>query len=239
MTNEELVYLYQNGDKQALETLIEQNKGIIYRLTNKFYVGGINSVDREDLQQEGTIGLITAAQKYNFDIEHPCKFITYAVYWVYQKMNRYIAFRNTNDEISLNTPMGDDGDTELMDFIEGMDYSFENAEEKIYRVQLQKELETTMREYLTLREREIVELYYGWDNNKCLTYEEIGGLFAVTKERVRQIEDKSLRKLRYSKWGRLKFKEIYTEKKKQTMYSIPGTVESISFAERYLCDEVI
>lgn len=238
MTNEELVYLYQNGDKQALETLIEQNKGIIYRLANKFYVGGINSIDREDLEQEGTIGLITAAQKYNFDIEHPCKFITYAVYWIYQKMNRYIVFRNTNDEISLNTPMGDDGDSELIDFIEDVDYSFENAEEKIYRLQLREELQPVMNEYLTLKEREIVELYYGWDN-KCMTYEDIGDLFAVTKERIRRIEDKSLRKLRYSKWGRLKFKEIYAEKKKRTMYSIPGTIESISFAERYLCDEVI
>lgn len=50
MTNEELVF-YQQGDKQALDSLIEQNKGIIYKLVNRFYVEKTNSIDIDDLEQ--------------------------------------------------------------------------------------------------------------------------------------------------------------------------------------------
>lgn len=130
--------------------------------------------------------------------------------------------------------MSDDGDTELVDYIKYIDYSFENVEEKIYRLQLRKELESVMNEYLTLKEREIIKLHFGWDNNKPMSLEEIGEIFKVTRERIRQLKDRSFRRLRYSKWGRLKAVEIYKYKKNQTMYSIPGTIESISFAERYL-----
>lgn len=52
-------------------------------------------------------------------------------------------------------------------------------------------------------------------------------------------EDKTLQKIRYSKRARLKAKEIYVQKKRESFHSIPGTVESISFAQGYLCDEMI
>src|SRR3712207_7622501 len=93
MTNEELVYLYQQGDKQVLDSLIEQNKGIVYKLVNKFYVEGTNSIDKEDLEQEGIIGLIIAAGKYDLNNPKKAKFITYAIHWIYSKINRYIKQR--------------------------------------------------------------------------------------------------------------------------------------------------
>lgn len=236
MTNEELVYLYQNGDKQALEAILEKNKGIVNKLCNKFYLDGINSVDREDLEQEGYIGLITAADRYDFKNDKKAQFITYAIHWIYQRMNNYIIKRDTNKETSLNTPTGEDGKTELIDYIEGVDYSFENIEDRIYHKQLRQELEEVMDNYTTLKEREILKLHYGWDSNKCMTLEEIGDIFQVSGERIRQLKTASFRKIRNSPWGMVKAREVFIEKKRKLFYSIPGTIENMNFAERYLKD---
>ncbi|MFL0198343.1 sigma-70 family RNA polymerase sigma factor [Clostridium sp. WILCCON 0269] len=198
MTNEELVELYQNGNEHALNELVELNKGLVYKLANRFYTGKTNSIDKEDLEQEGFIGLIAAADKYKFDIERPCKFSTYAVYWIYQKINGFIKTKNTNEETSLNIPASGDEDIELMDCIEGVDYSFENVEEKIYNQQLHKELEETMNKYNTLREREILKLRYGWDNCKCMTCQQLGEMHNVTKVTINNIERTALEKMRKS-----------------------------------------
>jgi RNA polymerase sigma factor (sigma-70 family) len=82
-SNEELVYLLQQRDKQALKMLLDQNKGIVNKLVNKFYTEKTNSIDREDLMQEGFIGLILAANKY--DNPNKAQFITYAVFWINEK----------------------------------------------------------------------------------------------------------------------------------------------------------
>lgn len=234
VTNEELVQIYQDGNKQALNELIEKNTGMVYKLVNKFYVEGTNSIDREDLEQEGFIGLMIAADRYRSDNEHPCKFITYAAYWIYQKIHRFMKQKNTNDEMSLNTPEGDGNNKELMDYIEGVDYSFENVEERIYMQQLHAELDQVMNEKLTLRQREIIWLHYGWDNNKCMTHQAIADIFNVTRQRIYQLETHACIKIRNTSWARNKAIGLYVQKKEKAAYSISGTVESISFAERYL-----
>ncbi|MFL0197987.1 sigma-70 family RNA polymerase sigma factor [Clostridium sp. WILCCON 0269] len=180
MTNEELVELYQSGDEQALNELMEKNTGMVRKLANKFYTEKTNSIDIEDLQQEGFIGLITAARKYDFDNAKRAKFITYAVYWIHQKMNMFIKSKNTNDEISINVPVGETKDTEFGDSIKDENNLYENVEDKIYNLQLRKELEEVMVNYNTLNEREILKLRYGWDNNKCMSCEEVGEIFNVT-----------------------------------------------------------
>lgn len=153
MTNEELVHLYQNGDGQALSKLIEQNTGIVYKLVNKFYIEGTNSIDKEDLEQEGFIGLIIAANKYDFNNPKKANFITYAIHWIYSKISRFINQKNTNEETSLNIPIGEDEENELLDTIKDIDYSYENVEEKIYIQQLRQELEELMLQHNTLRQR--------------------------------------------------------------------------------------
>lgn len=238
MTNEELVELYQNGDKQALNELVKKNTGIVYRLVNKFYIGATNSIDREDLEQEGFLGLIAAADKYKLDMENKAQFITYAVYWIYHKINRFINQKNTNEEISLNTPTSEDGDKELMDYVEGVDYSFENVEEKLYLQQLRQELDRVMNEKLPLKEREILKLHYGWDNNKCLTLQEIGEIFGVTRQRVQGIENKAFLKIRYTPWGRLKAMEISAFKRKARRYKFSSIDDDIDFARKYLEVEI-
>jgi RNA polymerase primary sigma factor/RNA polymerase sporulation-specific sigma factor len=211
MTNEELVQLYQAGDKKALNTLIEQNLGIVYKLTNKFNLSGSNSIDYDDLIQEGSMGLMIAADKYRFDMDKPCKFITYAVYWVYQKINMFVRSKNTNEETSLNIPTGEGG-KEIIEYIEGVDYGFENIEEKLYIQQLRHDLEDLMIKCNTLMEREILQFKCGWNNGSCMTYAEIGEVLGITGGRSLQIECKAMRKIRRDPMGKKLAQEYYGNK---------------------------
>lgn len=201
MTNEELVRLYQGGDRRALDKLIEQNKGIVFKIANKFYTEGTSSIDKEDLEQEGFIGLMIAVDKYKLDRENKAQFITYAVNWIYQKIHRYVTQKNTNDETSLDIPLNEDGDMKLQDTLQDTDYGFENIEEQLYLKQLRTDLEGAMERYNTLKEREILKLRYGW-NTKIMTLEELGEIYKVAGNRVRDIQQGALRKLRNSTWLR-------------------------------------
>ena len=215
--NEELVLRYQKGERNALDKLIENNRGIIYKMANKFYTQNSNVIDKEDLIQEGVIGLIIAAKKYDFNNPNKANFITYSVHWIYQKIYRFVVGSSSkeignnklnNSCTSLNTPIGEDGETELEEFIEGKDYSFENKEEQIYLEQLRQELEKAMMEYNSLREREVLKLRYGWDKQKIMTFEEIGTIFSLDKSIIKNTHDRSLRKLRNSRWVRTNCREF-------------------------------
>jgi RNA polymerase primary sigma factor/RNA polymerase sporulation-specific sigma factor len=228
MTNEELVYLYQNGDRKALAELTEKNKGIVNKLANKFYTERTSSIDKEDLEQEGYIGLMLAADKYDLNNPTKAKFITYATHWIYSKMNRFIRTKNTNEETSLNTPIGEESEDERMDFIEYIDNGYENIEEKLYLQELREDLEKAMLEVTTLQEREVLKLHYGWDCKVCtLTY--IGGILDVSSERVRQIENRALRKIRTTKWARNRI----NERTKGYMANRYNDIESWIISEDY------
>lgn len=86
MTNEQLVQRIQMGIdvKVDLEQLWQQNKGYIYAMAGRY---GFNSEDREDMAQEGYLGLCEAVKSYDASID--CSFITYAGYWIRHKMRRY------------------------------------------------------------------------------------------------------------------------------------------------------
>ncbi|MFA9398042.1 MAG: sigma-70 family RNA polymerase sigma factor [Clostridiaceae bacterium] len=234
MTNEELVYNYQNGDNQVLEEIIKNNTGIVYKIANKYYLDRSNSLDKEDLIQEGFIGLMLAAKKYDFNYENKSQFITYAVFWINSKINRYVRQYNTNYETSINITTSEDKKMELIDCIQDIDNSLENVEDKIYNMQLRKDLEKAMLEANTLQEREILKFRYGWDSNKEMKFQEIGDIFNITQSRAKQIEERSLRKIRDSKWGRIKAIEIHGNKKESNIYNIPGTIVNLNFAEKYL-----
>lgn len=209
MSNEELVQLYQDGDNKALEELIVSNERIIYKIANKY--NGINrELELEDLYQNGVLGLITAAKKYDFNNEKKAKFITYAVYYINRYINNSVNGWGTreasnnkfyNSCISLNIPTGEEGETrELGEFIEDIDYGFENIEEKLFLKNLKKELEEVMQTYNTLEQREILKLKYGW-NTIPMALNDIGDILGITSNKVRSIESLALRKLRHSSWA--------------------------------------
>lgn len=216
MSNEELVQLYQNGDNKALDELIENNTGMIKKIANKY--NGINrELEFDDLFQNGVLGLMAAAKKYKFDIEKKAKFITYAVFYIDRYMYRSVNGCSSKDIgnnklynscTSLNIPIGEEGETrELEDFIEYIDYGFENIEEKLFIANLRKELEVLMQTHNTLEQREILKLKYGW-NSKPMTLNEIAEILNITGNKARLKESAALRKLRNSMWAKKNIKEF-------------------------------
>ena len=104
--------------------------------------------------------------------------------------------RTAQDPVSLETPIGEEEDSHLGDFIEDTSAAqpAEKAEQSMVKEQLMQVLST-----LTPREEKVIRMRYGLDDNRQRTLEEVGQAFGVTRERIRQIEAKALRKLRHPK----------------------------------------
>ena len=108
----------------------------------------------------------------------------------------------SRDPVSLDTPIGEEDDSHLGDFIED-DSALSPADSAAFSM-LREELATAL-ESLTDRERQVVKLRFGLEDGRARTLEEVGKEFNVTRERIRQIEAKALRKLRHpSRSKRLK-----------------------------------
>ena len=100
----------------------------------------------------------------------------------------------SRDPVSLDTPIGEEDDSHLGDFIED-DSALSPADSAAFSM-LREELSTAL-ESLTDRERQVVQLRFGLIDGRARTLEEVGKEFNVTRERIRQIEEKALRKLRH------------------------------------------
>lgn len=119
------------------------------------------------------------------------------------KVNEII--RISQDPLSLESPVGEEDESKIGDFLEdeSMKSPTENATQDILRLQLLQVIET-----LTPREQKVIRLRYGLDDNHPRTLEEVGKEFNVTRERIRQIEAKALRKLRQPNRSK-KLKDFY------------------------------
>jgi RNA polymerase primary sigma factor len=98
------------------------------------------------------------------------------------------------DPVSLESPVGDEDESKIGDFVKDDSYKTptESAEHDILRAQLLSVIET-----LTPREQKVIRLRHGLDDNHPRTLEEVGREFNVTRERIRQIEAKAIKKLRH------------------------------------------
>ena len=108
--------------------------------------------------------------------------------------------RTAQDPVSLATPVGEEADSTLADFIP--DPHALDADDAAASGMLRQQIATAL-DQLTERERKVLELRYGLSDGQPRTLEEVGKAFGVTRERVRQIEVKALRKLRHPRLGKL------------------------------------
>lgn len=245
----ELARRIKQGDQWALEKLTRANLRFVVSVSKQYQNQGLTL---PDLINEGNLGLIKAAQK--FDETRGFKFISYAVWWIRQsilqalaeqarivrlplnqvgslnKINKAFskleqeyerapsaeelaeALEVTEDKIkesmsvagrhvSMDAPLSssEDGGT-LMDVMANQDSP--KADNDLMAESLQREIERSL-STLTDKEREIIRLFFGIGMNHGLTLEEIGSKFNLTRERVRQIKEKAIRRLRHTSRNKL------------------------------------
>ncbi len=236
----EYTALVEDG-QAAKDQLIRANLRLVVSIAGHYNGRGMLYLD---LIQEGNMGLIKAADK--FDYSKGFKFSTYATWWIRQSITRALAdqartiripvhmvetinrlirtsrqlmqeygrepttaeiaqamhlsearvqeiIKIAQDPVSLETPIGEEEDSHLGDFIadETTPAPADVAFYTLQREQLMEVLDT-----LTEREKKVLILRYGLDGGRSYTLEEVGEKFHVTRERIRQIEAKALRKLR-------------------------------------------
>ncbi len=233
MSNEELVKLYQEGNKQAFNSLIEQNRGIIRKIANKFYEPG-NIYDLDDLIQAGNIGIFKAAKNYKLDASK-AKFTTYAFSIIRGEIVDCITGEHDKEKnntkfyksmASLNTPLKIEETTELLEIIDSHDTDIENVEHKLYLEKLREDLETLMRENTTKKETNILKFHYGWDCKRC-TFSEIADMLKISDSTAQAIESAALKKMRSDKWVLNEYKKYYVFKR-QNYRTVEEKIDFIS-----------
>jgi RNA polymerase primary sigma factor len=238
----ELARRIRKDEQEALDKLVRSNLRFVVSVAKKYQNQGVSL---SDLINEGNLGLIRAAHK--FDETKGIKFISYAVWWIRQAILQALAEQSrivrvplnragtlhrigkraaallqelgreathaeiahgmdiTEEEVaktmsisqatlSLDAPMAPGEDNKLLDYLP--DTVNPTPDEQIFVKALTESIEEAL-SHLKERESKILRLYFGLDGNEPMTLEEIGALLGITRERVRQIKEKALSRLRH------------------------------------------
>jgi RNA polymerase primary sigma factor len=200
-----------DGDQAALTRLVEANLLFVVSYAKRYRGLGVSFLD---LIHEGNLGLLEAARR--FDPSRNVKFITYAVWWVREAMTHVLAdqtrafsfppklfsalyrVHGASPDVSLSDPVmsgGGDGPSRELGDLLAQDGTL-LVEEMIHEADL-KELAAALGD-LDDKEREIVRLRFGLEDEEPRTLQEIGDRLHLSRERVRQIESRAKEKLRRS-----------------------------------------
>jgi len=198
--------IQQHQDEDALSRLVEANLRFVVAYAKRYRGHGVSFLD---LIHEGNLGLIEAARR--FDPTRNVKFITYAVWWIRESMmhvlseqTRAVSFPpklfatlgHGCDDVSLSEPLAGDG-TEGPALEDVLPLEQAPIEDEIMRQSDAHELSEALRD-LNGKEREVVRLRYGLEDDEPRTLQEIGDQLHLSRERVRQIEAVAKAKLRRS-----------------------------------------
>lgn len=195
----ELISLAKNGDIDARNAIVTANLRFVWQIASRYKGKG---VDMEDLVSEGNLGLLHAVEK--FDLSKDAKLTTYAVWWIKYYITEFIEKRqesivNERDDELLNTKSNSQECTDEEDenvtlgetVMSSEAYDEINEREKSY-----KDIVNKILPVLNDRERVIVASYYGIGDKETKNLEDISKVFKISKERVRQIKEAAMRKLR-------------------------------------------
>ncbi len=197
----ELILKAKEGDLKAQNEILTANLRFVFNVASRYKGKGATI---SDLISEGNMGLVKAIQK--FDPEKDVKFISYAVWWIRNSMQEFIKKRQAclnyekDENTFLNHPVitnnftRDENDEYVIKKEVIMSDEEDEAKRELHKNQ--KKIVDKILEKLSWRERYIVEQYYGIDKKEEKNLEEIGNDLGITKERVRQIKEQSLKKLR-------------------------------------------
>ena len=237
-----LAQCIKRGDPEALDKLVRSNLRFVVSVAKKYQNQGVSL---SDLINEGNLGLIRAAHK--FDETKGIKFISYAVWWILQAILQALAEQSrivrvplnragtlhrigkrssalqqelgreptveeiaegmdiseeevaktlsiSQSHLSLDAPLTPGEDNKLLDYLP--DTTNATPDEETFEHALTESIERVLG-MLKEREAKILRLYFGLDGKEPMTLEEIGSLLGITRERVRQIKEKALSRLRH------------------------------------------
>lgn len=181
----------RQGNTKAEILLIETCDKLIYKIVKKYTA---NKELQEALSTAGQYGLIMAAQR--FDLARQNFFTTYAVWWIKQAIiNRLKEEQPFDHHLSLDTPLTfEDQERTMHDIIGDTRHTQQSLEQKLI-TEDQKKVRLILKQLLPHQEYQVLKFRYGLKNQQRLTYKEIAHKLGASKESVKQLEKKALRRL--------------------------------------------
>lgn len=210
LTKEEEFSLWEkykkNNDLNARDRIIKSNLKFVASVVRNYQGLGLSYAD---LIAEGNYGLMKAMDK--FDYTKGYKTISYSIWWIKQTILEALKDRGAlkgeelpNDFEYQGSFEGDECDSDLT-----IDEAYIEPENDLFKLDEIKKTTTNLISCLSPKELYVISEYFGINRKKSLTLEEIGTKLGLTKERIRQIKEKSLIKLRYEALKNAVTSDIY------------------------------